>query len=577
MTTDCEALRILVVEDDRSTRALIRHRLERDGYVVEEAADGASGITQYKRTRPDVVLMDASMPEMDGFTACSKIRSLPGGDTTPVLVVTTLDDETSIAKAFESGATDYLGKPLHWPVLLHRLRRVIREERAQKRIAHLAHHDSLTGLPNRLLFLERLEQATTRVQRYNETFAVLNLDLDGFKRINDSMGHEAGDELLRRVGERLVHSVRKADTVARFGGDEFLLLIGMASEPRVEIVAQAILRELARPFRLHSGVASVTSSLGAVLCPPDGADARTLLTRADTAMYRAKRQGRNQFQFFRADIAPRTSATSSAATALRSALTQHDYSIQYRPIVDPISGRTVATQATVCWPQPELACLATSEILSLSEATRLTFTLFERVVSQVCADHATWQGPDELLVRSVITVSHHLLLETALVETLRQHLHDSSIPARAIELEISDGASSQDKAQYLPVLEELRTLGVALTVLDDATGRWSADFLRRSPVSGLKLASSLIGAIPSSDDDAAIVAATIQMALGLGLKVRAGGVSTEQQLAFLRDAACGEVQGNHVGPPVPAKEIARQLDSSNACIRLEERMHTSAY
>ena len=231
-----ESSRILVVDDDRAMRLLMRHKLERDGYVVEEAADGGSAIAMFQRTSPDIVLMDASMPEMDGFTACSEIRKLPGGQTTPVLIVTSLDDDGSIADAFRAGATDYLSKPLHWTVLRHRLRRVIGESRAQKRIDHIAHHDSLTGLPNRMLVLDRLERALARARRYKEMVAVVNLDLDGFKHINDTMGHETGDALLMEVAGRLAHLTRKSDTVARFGGDEFVLLVSTASERGVSVV-----------------------------------------------------------------------------------------------------------------------------------------------------------------------------------------------------------------------------------------------------------------------------------------------------------------------------------------------------
>ena len=364
-----ESARILVVDDDRGTRLLMRRKLQRHGYVVVEAADGRSAIAMYERTRPDLVLMDARMPEMDGFTACSTIRKQPGGMTTPILIVTSLDDEESIADAFQAGATDYLSKPVNWAVLRHRLRRVIGESRAQRRIDHLAHHDSLTDLPNRVLFLDRLEQALARARRYKETFAVVNLDLDGFKHINDTMGHEAGDELLMEVAGRLVLLARASDTIARFGGDEFVLLLGMASERGVGVVARNILDTLSEPFRLHHGVVSITASVGAALYPADGGDVRSLLTRADAAMYRAKRQGRNAFQFFSRNTAARTSTYQATESELRAALERGELPIRYRPVVARIGTEIVAAEAIVSWPQPEPASASATEVASLAETS----------------------------------------------------------------------------------------------------------------------------------------------------------------------------------------------------------------
>ncbi len=294
-----EGARILVVDDDRITRMILRHALERDGHVVDEAADGKVALGVFERVNPDVVLMDGSMPEMDGFMLCAEIQKQPTGKNTPILMVTSLDDEGSIARAFEVGATDYIAKPVNWAVLRHRLRRVIAESRNQKRIDHLAHHDPLTGLPNRLLFLDRLDRALERARRHHEIVALLYLDLDGFKQINDTMGHDAGDQLLREVADRLVSFMRSSDTAARLGGDEFiLLLVSNVSEHGVSMVAQKILDALSTPFPLPQRKVSVTASVGAALYPMDGGDTQTLLKNADTAMYQAKLQGRDTYQFF---------------------------------------------------------------------------------------------------------------------------------------------------------------------------------------------------------------------------------------------------------------------------------------
>ena len=495
MTLVEESSRILVVDDDRATRRLMRHKLERDGYVVEEAADGRSAITAYQRTSPDIVLMDANMPETDGFAACSQIRNQPGGKTTPVLIVTSLDDEGSIAEAFQAGATDYLSKPLNWAVLHHRIRRVIGETRTQKRIDHMAHHDSLTGLPNRTLFLDRLQQAGARARRFKEMVAVLNLDLDGFKQINDAMGHEAGDELLIGVAGRLVNLARESDTVARFGGDEFVLLIGTASERGVGVVAQHILEELSKPFRLQQELVSITTSVGAAVYPMDGGDVQTLLKKADAAMYRAKRAGRNAFQFFSLDPAAHTSTDRAIESKLRTALERGELLVRYQPVVGSTAMEIVATQATVSWPHPELASLPAAELTSLAETSGLIPKLQAGLLERVCADVSAWQRPDRPSMPATLSLSLRSLTRPNFVDMLRQILTQTGLDPRLLELEVADAALMQNPAQYLPRLDALKALGVGLTVTDFGAGYSSLSYLRRCPVERLKIAPSLVGSV----------------------------------------------------------------------------------
>ncbi len=556
---DQESSRILIVDDDQDARRLMRHELERDGYLVEEAADGGSAIDVYQRTSPDIVLMDAHMPDMDGFTACSEIRKQPGGTTLPILIMMSLDDGGSIADAFHAGATDCLSKPLHWAVLRHRLRRVIEAGRAQKRIDHLAHHDALTGLPNRLLFLDRLQQALARARRYKEMVAVVNLDLNGFKQINDTMGHEAGDQLLMGVARRLVTFARDSDTVARFGGDEFVLLIGTASDRGVGVVVRHILDALSKPFRLQQGVVSITTSIGAALYPTDGTDMQTLLTQADTAKYRAKRQGRNVFQFFSRDTAARISTYQTAESTLRAALEGGECSIRYRPVVDSTTTEIVAAEAIVSWPQPELAALPATALASLAETSGLITTFQAGLLARVCADISEWQRPDRPPFRVALSLSARPLMQSDFVDMLRRILTETGLDPGLLELDLSDATLMQNPAQYLPRLGALKALGVRLAVSDFGTGCSSLSYLRRCPIERLKIAPSLIGHIPDDEDDSAIVTTIIGMAHNLGLRVVADGVTAEKQLKFLRERGCEAVQGDYVGRAVRAGDVTRLI------------------
>ena len=291
--------RILVVDKHRATRLLLRHAVERDGHVVDEAEDGETALRVFTRAAPDLVLLDGGMQGLDGLDLCAELQTLlPSAKKTPILMVTSLDDDESIARAFKAGATDYIAKPVNGTLLRYRLRKMIAESRNQMHFAYLAHYDAVTGLPNRVLFLDRFEQAVERARRHRDLLALLYLDLDGFKKINDAMGHDAGDRLLKEVSDRLVSLVRSCDTLARLGGDEFVLLATSGvSEEGVRVVAEKMLGTLSKPFPLSEGTASVTASVGAALYPLDGDEIPTLIKNADAAMYDAKRRGRNTYRF----------------------------------------------------------------------------------------------------------------------------------------------------------------------------------------------------------------------------------------------------------------------------------------
>ena len=280
-------------------RLLLRQILEQDGHVVEEAEDGETALVMFEHRTPDVVLLDANMPGIDGFAVCAQLHKTFTTTSVPVVMVTARTDEGSIIRAFDAGAMDYVAKPINPVLLQHQLHRTIATYRHQARVDYLAHHDPVTGLPNRVLFLDRFQHALARAQRTRENAGLLYLDLDRFKPVNDMMGHGAGDQLLREVGNRLASIARTCDTVARLGGDEFVVLLTAGvSEAGVQIVAQKIFTTLAAPFALAEGSVSITVGVGAALYPHDGEDVRTLLQNADAAMYTAKESGGNSYRLY---------------------------------------------------------------------------------------------------------------------------------------------------------------------------------------------------------------------------------------------------------------------------------------
>ncbi|MEO5349873.1 MAG: diguanylate cyclase [Magnetococcus sp. YQC-3] len=299
---DAETLKsplILVADDDAFMLAVMTRALQKDGYEVIGTQDGQGAVAAFVQSQADMVLLDVSMPVMDGFVACETIRKLPGGARVPILMLTGLSDDQSVEQAFAVGADDYVTKPIHWAVLRQRIRLFMERRRAEAIIRYQATFDTLTDLPNRNLFMDRLERAIALARRNQEHLAVLFIDLDRFKEINDTLGHAAGDELLRQVARRLKECVRQSDTVARMGGDEFTMILSSLSLPMdPEMVAGKVLSSLSQPFALHGHLATISGSVGIALFPQDSDTLEILLKYADHAMYGAKKQGKNCFLFF---------------------------------------------------------------------------------------------------------------------------------------------------------------------------------------------------------------------------------------------------------------------------------------
>ncbi|MBS4098364.1 MAG: response regulator, partial [Sulfuricella sp.] len=383
---------VLVVDDDRAMREMICKVLGGNGFRTAQAENGMQALDLAAHIKPDIVLMDALMPVMDGFESCVHLRQQEGCEQIPVLMVTGLNDEQSVDKAMKAGASDFITKPIYWPLLLQRLRHVLATQMAEKQIKHLAYHDNLTGLPNRVLFHDRLQQALAHAKREGHTMGVMFIDLDRFKIINDTLGHDVGDELLKGVAQRLKNCIRQGDTVVRLGGDEFTIilpLIGKAEDAAV--VAQKILDTLAEPFLLVQQELHVTSSIGISLYPDDGEDTQTLIKNADIAMYRAKELGKNNYQFYTADLNARALENIQMENALRHALARGELVLHYQPQIDIRSGRIVGMEALIRWNHPELGMVPPGRFIPIAEESNLIVSIGEWVLQTACAQGRKWR------------------------------------------------------------------------------------------------------------------------------------------------------------------------------------------
>jgi len=432
-------------------------------------------------------------------------------------------------------------------------------EAANAQLQHAATHDALTGLPNRALLADRMGHAIARVARDEIQFAVLVVDLDRFKAINDSLGHIAGDELLQEVARRLSGLLRKDDTLARLGGDEFVLVIHeVESAQDAEAVARKVLSQVALPLQIAGLDVHVSPSVGIAVCPNDGVDSETLLQHADTAMYHAKKKGRNTFQFFAPAMNASARERFELESGLRAALAQHEFELHFQPKVDVATGRIESAEALIRWRHPKKGLIAPGGFIPLAEETGLIVPLGEWVLFEACRQAREWQDQD-LQLRMAVNLSARQFRQDGLIETVRSALSVARLEPRYLELELTESAVMQDAESSVQIMRRLSDLGVRISVDDFGTGYSSLSYLRRLPLDKLKIDRSFIREIVTSRDDAQIVRAIVSLAHSLHLKVIAEGVETAEQLSFLRSLGCDQYQGYLCSPPLPPLEFLTLL------------------
>jgi diguanylate cyclase (GGDEF)-like protein/PAS domain S-box-containing protein len=430
-------------------------------------------------------------------------------------------------------------------------------KRYREQLEHQAQHDALTGLANRTLLNDRLHQALAHCQRQQSMLAVLFIDLDQFKLINDSLGHSAGDALLKLAANRLVACVRDGDTVARLGGDEFvLLLVDQHSAEAVSHTVERVLAAMAEPYRLQGREFTATSSVGISLSPADGSDAETLLKNADAAMYRAKAAGRNAFHFFTAEINTQLSERLALERDLRRAVQGGELILHYQPKVDLIRGALVGAEALVRWNHPELGLLSPLRFIGIAEETGLIGPMGEWILRQACLQACRWrrEGLDFKLLS--VNLSARQFRQRDLVAQVADVLASTGLPPECLDLELTESLMLDNVEEYILRLQALKQLGVQLSVDDFGTGYSSLSYLKRFPIDRLKIDKSFVRDIVSDSGDAAIAQAVIRLGQILGMSVTAEGVENEEQLAFLRRHGCDEAQGYFFSPPLPPDAFA---------------------
>jgi diguanylate cyclase (GGDEF)-like protein/PAS domain S-box-containing protein len=439
-------------------------------------------------------------------------------------------------------------------------RDITERKRSEEKIEHMAYHDQLTGLPNRSLLLDRVNQVLDREGRQRKLAAILFFDLDRFKYINDSLGHAAGDELLKAVADRLKKCIRKSDTIARHGGDEFTILIQDLSKIEyITNVIEDIFAAFEAPFNLDRQEFYITISMGVSIYPNDGKDAEALLKNADIAMYRAKEEGRNTYQFFTSAMHESATARLNLEHKLRKAIEKEEFLLHYQPQVDITTGEVVGMEALLRWQDPKEGLIPPGDFIPLAEDTGLIVPIGDWVLHTACTQNKMWQERGLKPVTMSVNVSMRQFKQKDFVDTVKRTLKETNLNPGYLELELTESLLMDDIESVIKKLHELKALGIRLSIDDFGTGYSSLEYLKQMPVDMLKIAQEFVKDINVDLNDVAIAKATIQMAQSMGLEVIAEGVETKENQKVLSDLHCNKTQGFLFSKPLPPEEFERLL------------------
>ncbi len=574
---------ILDITEQKRAEAALRMSEERYRAVVEDQTEyirrfdldrrltfvnGALCALLHKR-REELLGLDylQVMPEVEPNIVQERLRSLtPAHPTVSYELQVALPDGTRRWHEWtDRGIFDEAGRLSEYQSVG---RDITERKRAEQQARYLAQHDPLTDLPNRALLEDHLQYALAQAQRDQRMIAVLLLDLDGFKRVNDTLGHLVGDRLLRAVSERLRHNLRASDVVARFGGDEFAVVQTAISDPRAAVtLTRKLLDALARPFELAGETMLLAASAGVALFPEHGATPEALIEAADLALYRAKEEGRSKFRLFAPEMEARASQRRCLERDLRTALERDEFELFYQPRIDLREDRSTGVEALIRWHRPGHGILLPGAFLGVAESVGLGQKLDNWVIRQACAQAALWRGT-AVAPKVAVNVSAAQVNQPQLPALLRETLEQTALATDRLELELTEHAIIDvDSGTTIASLRRVAALGVQLAIDDFGSGFSSFAYLRHLPVHTIKIDSSFIGRIGRNRNDEIIIKSMIELSHALGKRVVAEGVETRQQLAFLREHGCDEAQGFLLSPPVQAGEVLRWLVPSAFVVR----------
>ena len=566
---------ILLVDDRGENLLALGEILQPLGQNLILARSGDEALKHLLSSDFACILLDVQMPGLDGFATAAHIKQREKSRHIPIIFLTAISREPHQAlRGYAVGAVDYIAKPFDPWILRSKVGVFVdlylerkRAQAAERALIHQAFHDTLTGLPNRALLDDRLGQALARRERRPLEIAVLFLDIDRLKWVNDSLGHAAGDQLLVTAAHRLTAVLRPGDTVARFGGDEFVVLCDdVGGECEALVVAERLREALAAPFHLRDREIGLTASIGIALASSSTHDSPDALLRdADAAMYRAKERGRDRVELFDDQMRSRAVARLETESMLRRAMDRDELRVHYQPVIDLSTDRIIGVEALVRWEHPDRGTVGPSEFITVAEDTGIIVNLGAFVLREACMQVARWnsRAPDRPPLTVSVNLSAHQLRSRGLREMVAGALDRSGLAPRLLCLEITETALVEDADASRTALDALKDLGVTLAVDDFGTGYSSLLYLRRFPVGVLKIDRSFVIGLGTSAEDTAIVSGVIGLARALGLLAVAEGVETSEQVARLRELGCPLAQGYHWSTPLTARQMGRWLKTES--------------
>ena len=545
---------VVLADDDPSIRLMVRHVLESENYEIIEAEDGLDAIKAVEKEHPALVLLDAVMPGLDGFTTCQQLKERGHVDV-PVIMLTGLDDDASVERAYEVGAIDYVTKPIKWAVLKHRVRSVVRSVMAERKVHRLEYRDTLTQLPNRLLFVDRLEQAIVRAGRHRESIALLVIDIDDFKLVNDSFGHEAGDKLIKAVADLLSKAMRRADTVARIGGDEFAIIIENVNGVDDAIsIADNVTTILEHNVRMDNQEAFTSASVGIAMFPDDAADASTLLKNADTAMFRAKEQGRRCFQFYKAEMSVNAMERLELENSIHQAIENSEMVIHYQPTIDIHNNEISGVEALLRWQHPEKGIICPEDFLQVAIDSGQIVAIGEWMIKTICHQLRVWKEAGLEDQNIAINLTAKQLQNQSLIPTFKMAMEEHQIEGSELTIEVTEKSLVSSHGEIEVILNQLHDMGMTICIDDFGIGFASLTNLKELPIDVVKIDDAFIAGVPDNEHDVAVVNAIAGLTRGLKIKLLAEGIENERQLEMLKGLGCQFAQGFYWSKALPVDQ-----------------------
>lgn len=550
--SDLVATRVLLVEDNPEDILWVQKALVvRDGAQIDliHAKSLSDGLSKLESQTVDAILLNLTLSDSQGLETFHCVKAL--GQETPILILSGVGDVLLAGEAVKCGAQDYLVKgSIDMDSLNRAIRYSIERSRAQHHLTFLAHYDQLTELPNRTLFLNRFEQAILRARGSEQLVALLIVDLDHFKDINDSIGHHAGDILLKRVADRLRICLRGGDTVSRMGGDEFALVLeDISSFQQVSVVAKRILHHLAEPFLIEKREIFTSASIGITIFPFDDNPEGALLQHADIAMYQAKHQGGNAYQYYMGGMGAQVESRSSLANDLRQGLAKDEFFLHYQPLVDLNTHRIIGLETLVRWQHPTRGLISPGQFIPIAEQIGFIGRLGQWVLQKACTDMGLICQDGVAEIPVAVNVSGRQFRNKNLVSKIQKVLNQSAMAPGMLELELTENVLMDDSSGHTATLDQIKKMGVKISIDDFGTGYSSFRYLKTFPIDTLKIDRSFIQDLPHSAHNASLVASMIDMGHSLGLSVLAEGVETEEQVQFLKAHDCDRAQGFFFAKP----------------------------